>query len=97
MKLFDWKRREDPDMEKYGKVILKPTTVVPAPGARRRKNRVGRGVAAGQGNSAGKGMKGQKQRSGGGKGPLFEGGQTPLHKITSKKRTRGRYQGMAAC
>jgi large subunit ribosomal protein L15 len=39
---------------------------------------VGRGIAAGQGKSAGRGTKGQAARSGGTKGPYFEGGQLPL-------------------
>jgi large subunit ribosomal protein L15 len=50
----------------------------PAPGSKKRKKRVGRGIAAGQGKTAGRGTKGQLARSGGGKGPFFEGGQLPL-------------------
>ena len=50
----------------------------PAPGARRKRKRVGRGIAAGQGKTAGRGTKGQKSRSGGGVRPYFEGGQLPL-------------------
>lgn len=50
----------------------------PAPGSVRRKKRVGRGIAAGQGKTAGRGTKGQGARSGGGKGLYFEGGQLPL-------------------
>ena len=40
--------------------------------------RKGRGIAAGQGKTAGRGTKGQNSRSGGGVRPYFEGGQTPL-------------------
>jgi large subunit ribosomal protein L15 len=47
-------------------------------GARKRRNRVGRGISAGQGKTAGRGTKGQNSRSGGSKGPYFEGGQLPL-------------------
>ena len=47
-------------------------------GARRERKRVGRGTSSGTGKTAGKGQKGQKARSGGGKKPGFEGGQTPL-------------------
>ena len=47
-------------------------------GARKPRKRVGRGSAAGQGKSAGRGTKGQASRSGGVKGPYFEGGQLPL-------------------
>jgi len=50
----------------------------PPPGSKKRRKRVGRGHAAGQGKTAGRGTKGQGARSGGGKGPYFEGGQLPL-------------------
>ncbi len=46
--------------------------------------RVGRGIAAGQGKTAGRGTKGQKSRTGKGKRPGFEGGQTPLMKRIPK-------------
>lgn len=51
----------------------------PAPGSRKGRKRVGRGNASGHGTTAGRGDKGQNSRSGGGKGPGFEGGQNPLH------------------
>ena len=51
----------------------------PAPGSRTPRKRVGRGIAAGQGKTAGRGTKGQKARAGGSIPPWFEGGQTPLH------------------
>jgi large subunit ribosomal protein L15 len=47
-------------------------------GAKKRKKRVGRGISAGQGKTAGRGTKGQNARSGGGVRPYFEGGQLPL-------------------
>ncbi len=47
-------------------------------GARKQRKRVGRGISAGQGKTAGRGTKGQAARSGGTKGPYFEGGQLPL-------------------
>ena len=50
----------------------------PAAGSRKNRKRVGRGHASGQGKTAGRGMNGQKSRSGGGKKAGFEGGQTPL-------------------
>lgn len=50
----------------------------PAKGATRKNKRVGRGIAAGQGKTAGRGTKGQNARSGGGVRPYFEGGQLPL-------------------
>ncbi|MYA16025.1 MAG: 50S ribosomal protein L15 [Gammaproteobacteria bacterium] len=52
----------------------------PAPGSKRRKKRVGRGIAAGGGKTAGRGHKGQRSRSGGNTRPGFEGGQLPLQK-----------------
>jgi large subunit ribosomal protein L15 len=58
----------------------------PDKGSRRRKRRVGRGIAAGQGKTAGRGTKGQGARSGGGKGPYFEGGQLPLVRRMPFKR-----------
>lgn len=48
------------------------------PGARKDRKRVGRGTGSGNGKTAGRGQKGQQSRSGGGKKPGFEGGQTPL-------------------
>jgi large subunit ribosomal protein L15 len=44
-----------------------------------KKTRVGRGIAAGKGKTAGRGTKGQKSRAGSSIPPWFEGGQTPLH------------------
>ena len=55
-------------------------------GAKHRKKRVGRGKAAGQGKTAGRGTKGQGARSGGGKGPYFEGGQLPLVRRLPNRR-----------
>jgi large subunit ribosomal protein L15 len=51
----------------------------PAAGSRRNRTRVGRGIAAGQGKTAGRGTKGQKSRTGSGTPAWFEGGQTPIH------------------
>ena len=51
----------------------------PAEGSRTERTRVGRGIAAGKGKTAGRGTKGQKARAGGSIPPWFEGGQTPLH------------------
>ena len=51
----------------------------PAEGSRQNDNfRRGRGHGSGNGKTAGRGQKGQGARSGGGKKPGFEGGQTPL-------------------
>jgi large subunit ribosomal protein L15 len=56
----------------------------PNAGARRRKLRKGRGIAAGQGASCGFGMRGQKSRSGRPTRPGFEGGQMPLYRRVPK-------------
>lgn len=58
----------------------------PAKGAKKKRKRVGRGIAAGQGKTAGRGMKGQNARSGGGVPPYFEGGQLPLVRRLPQKR-----------
>ncbi len=50
----------------------------PAPGSKKQKDRKGRGIAAGQGKTAGRGTKGQRARAGRGIHPYFEGGQLPL-------------------
>lgn len=57
----------------------------PAEGSRQTAKRKGRGMGSGLGKTAGKGHKGQKARSGGGKGPAFEGGQTPLQRRLPKR------------
>ena len=53
-------------------------------GARKKKLRKGRGIAAGQGASCGFGMRGQKSRSGRPTRPGFEGGQMPLYRRVPK-------------
>src|SRR5918999_4178871 len=58
----------------------------PAPGSRKERTRVGRGIAAGKGKTAGRGTKGQKSRAGGSIPAWFEGGQTPLHVRVPKLR-----------
>lgn len=64
---------------------MKLSTLKPAPGSRHTVKRLGRGVGSGLGKTSGKGHKGQKARSGGGKGPYFEGGQTPLQRRLPKR------------
>lgn len=86
MKIFDWKRREadesalnDPDGS-----VWTLDTLRAAPGARKRKTRKGRGIAAGQGATCGFGMRGQASRAGRPERPGFEGGQTPLYRRLPK-------------
>ena len=50
----------------------------PAEGATSARKRLGRGIGSGLGKTSGKGHKGAKARSGGGKRPGFEGGQMPI-------------------
>ena len=56
----------------------------PAGTSRNRKRR-GRGTATGQGKTGGRGMNGQKSRSGGGVRLGFEGGQMPLYRRIPKR------------
>jgi large subunit ribosomal protein L15 len=67
----------------------------PAPGSRTTRTRVGRGIAAGKGKTAGRGTKGQKSRAGSAIPAWFEGGQTPAHIRLPKLhgfRNRGRIE-----
>ncbi|MBD1921518.1 50S ribosomal protein L15 [Microcoleus sp. FACHB-831] len=63
---------------------MKLDNLQPKKGSTKRRRRVGRGIAAGQGASAGLGMRGQKSRSGAGTRPGFEGGQLPLYRRLPK-------------
>jgi large subunit ribosomal protein L15 len=65
---------------------MKLEDLKPAEGSRRKKTRVGRGIAAGKGKTAGRGIKGTGARTGGGKGPYFEGGQLPFVRRLPFKR-----------
>ena len=57
----------------------------PAAGSTTAPKRLGRGVGSGLGKTSGKGHKGAKARSGGGKRPGFEGGQMPLYRRVPKQ------------
>lgn len=65
---------------------MKLSDLRPDPGSRKKRKRVGRGTGSGYGKTAGRGTKGQKARSGGGKGQYFEGGQLPLARRLPFKR-----------
>lgn len=56
------------------------STLKPNPHSRPKRTRVGRGHGSGMVKTGGEGGKGQTVRSGGGKGPAFEGGQTPWNR-----------------
>jgi large subunit ribosomal protein L15 len=64
----------------------------PAKGSIKRNKRVGRGVGSGHGKTSCKGHKGQKSRSGGTKGPGFEGGQMPLQRRLPKRGFKNRFK-----
>ena len=53
---------------------------------RTKRHRIGRGISAGQGKTAGRGTKGQNARTGGGRRPGFEGGQNPMYMRLPKLR-----------
>lgn len=57
----------------------------PAPGAKKERKRLGRGIGSGLGKTSGKGHKGQNARAGGGVRPGFEGGQMPLQRRLPKR------------
>ena len=67
---------------------MRMNELCPPVGAKKRRRRVGRGISAGQGKTAGRGMKGQKAR--GRVRPGFEGGQTPLYRRLRKRRGMGK-------
>lgn len=58
---------------------MKLHELAPAPGSKKVRTRVGRGLGSGLGKTSGRGHKGQKARAGGGVRPGFEGGQKPLY------------------
>jgi len=64
---------------------MKLEDLKPSQGSRKKSKRVGRGPGSGSGKTASKGHKGQKARSGGVKGPGFEGGQMPLQRRLPKR------------
>jgi large subunit ribosomal protein L15 len=57
---------------------VKLNELKPAPGSKRDRKRVGRGVGSGRGKTAGRGQKGQKSRSGFSQGAGWEGGRSRL-------------------
>ena len=64
---------------------MKLNELKPALGSVTAPKRLGRGIGSGLGKTSGKGHKGSKARSGGGKGPGFEGGQMPLVRRLPKR------------
>ena len=64
---------------------MRLNTLKPAPGSKKSRHRVGRGVGSGWGKTAGRGHKGQRARAGGYHKVGFEGGQMPLHRRLPKR------------
>jgi large subunit ribosomal protein L15 len=78
--------------------MLKLGALKPVPGSRPKRQRIGRGHGSGMVKTGGEGGKGQTVRSGGGKGPAFEGGQTAWARrlphrrgYSQKARDRGHF------
>jgi large subunit ribosomal protein L15 len=69
-------------------------SLAPPPGSRRRRKRVGRGIGAGGGKTAGRGHKGLGARSGGGVRVGYQGGQMPLYMQQGKLRGANRKMSM---
>ena len=66
--------------------MMKLGSLKPAKGSWPKRQRIGRGHGSGMVKTGGEGGKGQTVRSGGGKGPAFEGGQTPWARRLPHKR-----------
>jgi large subunit ribosomal protein L15 len=64
----------------------------PAPGATKKRKRVGRGPGSGLGKTAGRGHKGRGARSGGNTPPGYEGGQMPLQRRLPKRGFRNPFR-----
>jgi len=71
---------------------MKIEELKPAEGSRRKVKRVGRGIGSGHGKTSCRGQKGQKARSGGAKGPGFEGGQMPIQRRLPKRGFKNRFK-----
>ncbi len=74
-------------------VVVTLANLQPVPGSRRRPIRLGMGEGSGTGQTATRGQKGQRSRSGDGKLVGFEGGQTPLlRRIPKRGFTNGQFK-----
>lgn len=65
---------------------MRQNDIAPPPSSKKKRKRVGRGNGSGNGTYAGRGLNGQKSRSGNKMRPGFEGGQLPLIKRLPRKR-----------
>jgi large subunit ribosomal protein L15 len=65
---------------------MKQNELKPPAGSKRNRKRIGRGDGTGYGSYSGRGVKGEKARSGGRVRPGFEGGQLPISKRLPHRR-----------
>src|SRR4029077_5128480 len=75
--------RSESDME-----LIDLSNLRPAPGSRKPRKRLGRGIGSGLGKTSGRGHKGKGARSGGNTPPTYEGGQMPLQRGIPKRGFR---------
>jgi len=68
---------------------MKLNDLKPNPGSKKERNRVGRGISAGQGKTAGRGTKGQKSRTGSGGRLYRQGGNLPFFRRLPFVRGKG--------
>jgi large subunit ribosomal protein L15 len=68
---------------------MKLHDLVPNSGSKKNRKRVGRGISAGQGKTAGRGMNGQKSRSGAGGNLYRQGGNLPFFRRLPFMRGKG--------
>jgi len=68
---------------------MKLNDLIPNEGSRKSRKRVGRGISAGQGKTAGKGTKGQNSRSGVGGNLYRQGGNLPFYRRLPFMRGEG--------
>jgi large subunit ribosomal protein L15 len=68
---------------------MKLNDLMPNPGSKKERNRVGRGISAGQGKTCGRGTKGQGSRAGGGSRLHIQGGNLPFFRSLPFVRGKG--------
>jgi large subunit ribosomal protein L15 len=68
------------------------SNLAPAPGATKKRKRIGRGTGSGHGKTAGRGHKGRGARAGGNTPPGYEGGQMPLQRRLPKHGFRNPFR-----
>jgi large subunit ribosomal protein L15 len=69
--------------------MMKLHDLIPQEGSKKNRKRVGRGISAGQGKTAGRGTKGQGARAGGGTRLYHQGGNLPFFRRLPFVRGKG--------